>query len=108
MRIGIMIGADGTRATIDDVVERAIHGMDRLIRDLLDVSRLEADGLSVDRSAVPVAPLLADLCEQFEELARSKRLRLECRAAEGLPPVFADRMRLNQVRPTVRRIHPKR
>ena len=79
-----------------DVVQRAIQSMDRLIRDLLDVSRLEAGGLPLDRSAVTVEPLLSDLCEQFGELARSKQVRLEWAVDGGLPPVLADRARLAQ------------
>jgi signal transduction histidine kinase len=86
----------GSDARPLDVVQRAIQSMDRLIRDLLDVSRLEAGGLPLDRSAVAVDALLADLCEQFGELARSKRVRLEWSAERGLPPVLADRARLAQ------------
>jgi signal transduction histidine kinase len=70
--------------------------MNRLIRDLLDVSRLEAGGLPLDRSAVAVDALLADLFEQFGELARSKQVRLEWSAEKDLPPVLADRTRLAQ------------
>ena len=79
-----------------DVVQRAIQSMDGLIRDLLDVSRLEAGGLPLDRSAVAVEALLADLFEQFGELARSKEVRLEWSAEKDLPSVLADRARLAQ------------
>jgi signal transduction histidine kinase len=48
-----------------DLMQRGAKDMDRLIQDLLDVSRMEAGGLELDRSQVPLAPLLADLQEQF-------------------------------------------
>ena len=78
------------------IMERAVKGMDRLVRDLLDVSRVEAGGLRLEPSPVPVTALLSELQDEFAELAGSRGVRLECAAGEGLPPVRADRPRLLQ------------
>jgi signal transduction histidine kinase len=71
--------------------------MERLVRDLLDVSRLEAGGLRLERSAVAVGDLLAELVDEFAEQAEAAAVTLRASPAEGLPPVNADRARLRQV-----------
>jgi signal transduction histidine kinase len=79
-----------------DVIRRAVRGMDNLVRDLLDVSRLEAGGLRLERSRVPVPALVAELVDSFEDVARSRGVQLEGSADEALPEVEADRQRLLQ------------
>jgi signal transduction histidine kinase len=79
-----------------DLIQRGVKDMDRLIQDLLDVSRMEAGGLQLDRSQLPLAPLLAELQEQFGELARSRGVALACGADPAIPHVLADRRRLVQ------------
>jgi signal transduction histidine kinase len=79
-----------------ELMQRGVKDMDRLIQDLLDVSRLEAGGLEVDRSQLPLAPLLAELREEFGELARSRGVELACHADPAVPQVLADRRRLVQ------------
>jgi signal transduction histidine kinase len=79
-----------------DLMQRGVKDMDRLIQDLLDVSRMEAGGLELDRSQLPLAPLLAELQEQFGDLARSRGVALACDADPAIPHVLADRRRLVQ------------
>jgi signal transduction histidine kinase len=79
-----------------DVMQRGVRDMDRLIQDLLDVSRMEGGALRVERSELPLAPLLAELQEQHAELARAKGVSLSCRADTEIPYVLADRKRLVQ------------
>lgn len=78
------------------IMERAVKAMDRLVRDLLDVSRLEAGGLRLELAPVALPAMLSELAEEFAELATSRGVRLECAAADGLSPVPADRPRLLQ------------
>jgi signal transduction histidine kinase len=78
------------------IMERAVKGMDRLVRDLLDVSRLEAGAFRVELAPVAVPTLLADLAEEFAELSASRGVRLERAVAEDVPPARADRARLLQ------------
>jgi signal transduction histidine kinase len=60
------------------------------------VSRMEAGGLQLDRSQLPLPPLLAELQEQFGELARSRGVALACDADPAIPHVLADHRRLVQ------------
>lgn len=78
------------------LMQRGVKDMDRLIEDLLDVSRMEAGALQVNRTELPLAPLLAELEEQFAELARSKGVELACRTDPPSLHVLADRRRLTQ------------
>ena len=79
-----------------DLMQRGVKDMDRLIQDLLDVSRMEAGGLQLDRSQLPLAPLLSEVEEQFRELARTRGVGLACHADPAIPNVLADPRRLVQ------------
>lgn len=78
-------------------IYRASEQMHRLIRDLLDVSRIEAGGLSIDATPTPVEELVRRAREIAAPLARDASLDLETSVEEGLPPVRVDRDRILQV-----------
>lgn len=78
-------------------IRRAAERMNRMIRDLLDVSRIEAGGLSVDARPIPVSRLVDDAEEMARPLAREASLRLETKVEYDLPRVRADRDRILQV-----------
>jgi signal transduction histidine kinase len=78
------------------IIERAAKAAERLVRDLLDVSRLEAGGLRLERSPVSVPELLAELVEEFAEQAASRKVALGSCPEPDLPPANADRARLRQ------------
>jgi PAS domain S-box-containing protein len=78
---------------------RAIRGsvdrMDRLIQDLLNVSRLEAGRMAVETRPEPAAALLQEALEAARPLA--SQLQLCTDVPEALPWVRVDRERLLQV-----------
>lgn len=92
--------ADGT---IDGTPElylrlvRETRRLERLIHDLQELSKAEAGYLSIDSQAVSLRPLLASLVERFSDqlLEQGPSLQLDC--PKDLPPVFADRDRLEQI-----------
>ncbi len=79
------------------MVRRAVERMNRLIGDLLDVTRLEAGRLVLEQEAVAVRDLLAQTAESWQAIATEHGLTLDV----GSPPetlgVFADRSRVLQV-----------
>jgi len=80
------------------IIRRAVDRANRLIQDLLDVSRIDAGGFSV--ATEPIAPeaLLADACEAMAPTAAAANVQLTCSSgAADLPDVMADRERLQQV-----------
>ena len=86
----------GGKDNLDRIV-RSVRRANRLIEDLLDVTRVEAGALPLARAAMPVKPALAEAVagQQLAASAASIELRLEI--AESLPEVWADRHRVLQV-----------
>jgi PAS domain S-box-containing protein len=73
--------------------DRAVH----LIEDLLDVAKIEAGRLVVQRVPEDVVPLLDEAIELHRPLAEARGLVLEREAEEGLPRVLVERNRVLQV-----------
>ena len=78
---------------LDDVLGEADH-MNRLVEDLLLLSRLDAGRLTVERLVAPLAGLLGDAQRQVGRLASERGVRVELDEAAGA--VWADPTRLRQ------------
>jgi PAS domain S-box-containing protein len=78
-------------------IERAASRMNRLIQDLLVITRLEAGHLSIDARGVSTSQVVAEAVESHASLAASKSCVLRAELAPGLPDVWADRDRLLQI-----------
>jgi PAS domain S-box-containing protein len=91
-------GGDGEAAAgrIRAVLRSAAR-MDRLVQDLLDITRIESGRLVLDCRPVQVAPLLDDARDSLAPLAAEAGQRLAVEVEEGVPPVYGDRDRLHQV-----------
>jgi PAS domain S-box-containing protein len=76
---------------------QAANRMSYLIRDLLDVTLIEAGRLGIDSSRVPTRKLLVDFVEAQRPLASSASLELQLEVTSELPDVRADQHRLLQV-----------
>ncbi len=81
-----------------EVIEAAARRMNRLIADLLDVTRLEG-GKRLPIQPAPLDP--SELLREAEELFRSQAgaasISIDCDPVESLPLVYADRHRVMQV-----------
>jgi signal transduction histidine kinase len=86
----------GARRQIERI-SRSAEQMERLIQDLLDVSRAEAGHLALQVERLEAGALLEEVVEAHRALAAQRGLRLEARVAPGLPPVAGDRGRVLQV-----------
>lgn len=80
-----------------ETIQRALTQMRRLINDLLDVTRIEAGHLSVEQAPVDTNSLLHDIMESQWDVAGAASVALRLEAADDLPPVCADRLRISQV-----------
>lgn len=80
-----------------ETIRRAASRMNHLIRDLLDITSMEAERLSVETSRLPTAALVADALEAQRPLASAASIDLRLDLARDLPDVLADRDRMLQV-----------
>lgn len=79
------------------MIGRAAERMNRLIQDLLEVSRAEAGPLTVTPAPEPAGSLVGEACSSLAHAAAARSIRLSCEPGEGLPRVRADRDRILQV-----------
>jgi len=80
-----------------EIIRRSAKELDRLISDLLDVSRIESGTFVIRAAPVHVRALLDEAQQLFEPLARARQIALDVGTAADLPPVAGDRDRLVQV-----------
>jgi signal transduction histidine kinase len=71
--------------------------MNRMIQDLLDIARIEAGQLGIDRSRVPTRELILDAVAAQKPIAAAASLQLHMEVAHDVPDIWADRNRLLQV-----------
>ncbi|MDO8501824.1 MAG: ATP-binding protein [Gemmatimonadaceae bacterium] len=102
MLSGVMLDREREEALAPDIAEyasvirQAAEQMDTLIRDLLDVTRVEAGQLKVDTARENTEELLSDALRTLAPVAAEKSLTLRLNAPNDLPFVMADRERVAQ------------
>ena len=68
-----------------------------IIQGILDISRIEAGGVTLDRTRFDVADPIQSALTTVTPAARRKRLRLETELDSPLPQLYADRDKVRQV-----------
>jgi two-component system sensor histidine kinase KdpD len=84
-----------TRNELLDLVSDEAERLDRLVANLLSLSRIEAGALDPDRSAVAMDELLGDAVRRHKRLLRDRRLQID--VPFTLPLVHADYTLVEQV-----------
>jgi signal transduction histidine kinase len=105
LALRVFLDEDGERGAEGDrmerlalgAMERAAARMQRLIHDLLDLSRADGGKLSLHARPTHPATLVGDALDAHSTIAASKRITLEGEAASALPEVSVDRGRIDQV-----------
>ncbi len=80
-----------------DVIRRNGRRLTLLINDLLDVSRMDAGTLKLDRQKFDIRDLLEELAESFQPIFEAKRQSVRLAFSESPLFVDADRERIAQV-----------
>jgi PAS domain S-box-containing protein len=78
-----------------EVIEEEADRLARMIDDLLDASRMQAGGLSLNRADVSLPNLAARVIERFA--TQSKKHKLLADFPEKFPVILADETRIEQV-----------
>lgn len=102
MLVGAILARERETELPPDVIEyskvtmAAAEQMDSLIRDLLDVTRIEAGRMNVEAEPTRVTEMLTDALRTLTPVAAAKSITLHLSADGSLPPVRADRERIRQ------------
>lgn len=81
-----------------DVIHQETLTLSHLIDDLFTVARVEASVLPLDTRPVALASLIRERVASMHEAAwRQRKIVVQTRLSDGLPPVVADPTRLRQV-----------
>lgn len=87
---------DAQRSFLETVRSNADR-MNKLVSDLLDVSRIESGRMRLDVGVVSIQQVIEDALRTIRGQIEAKKQRLELDIASDLPPVKADRDRLVQI-----------
>jgi signal transduction histidine kinase len=96
VREGLMGGVNPAQQDMLDLAKRNIDRLVRLVRNLLDVSKLEAGKMDLRKSPIDFPALLTEILQTFQTEMSKRGIRLETRIAAG-PPVACDRDRIAEV-----------
>ena len=88
---------NGDRRATAAAIEKTAKRMNRLIQDLLDVSKSEAGRLSVERTCVSASEIVRDAVAAQLRLAAEASIELRIEIPSDLPDVRGDRDRLFQI-----------
>jgi signal transduction histidine kinase len=95
-----MIGADSLTDQQKDFLKVIINNvdrMDRLVSDLLDVSRIEAGRIRLEIGDVSIKEVIEDVLESVDTQIKAKNLQLKLDIESPLPIVRADYGRMVQI-----------
>lgn len=80
-----------------DIISANVDRMDRLVADLLDVSRIEAGRLRLEMGPVDLREVIDTVIQSVKAQIEAKQLTLQLKVPATLPLVWGDRGRLIQV-----------
>ncbi|MBI5480707.1 MAG: HAMP domain-containing protein [Deltaproteobacteria bacterium] len=80
-----------------EMIERNAERLQRLVEDLLDLSRIESREFKVALETVPVLPAVERVLQVFRDRAVARWVTLAAEVPADLPPARADRRALEQV-----------
>ncbi len=104
IREGVSQVAEGLRGEINDLQRRAldlalmgIERLGRIIDELLDLSKIEAGKVSLNRERMDAAVVAREVVAEFQAVAEDRQIDLRVSTPAGPVVLFADRDRLIQV-----------
>lgn len=96
LRDGLVAGPEAVSAYYAQMLGESLW-LQRLIRDLLELSRLQSDDFALEQKPVDLSELLGDVAMSARALCAGKGLRLSCEEPTAHPLVTGDYARLRQM-----------
>jgi signal transduction histidine kinase len=78
-------------------IREACRQMEHLVNSLLELSRLEAGQLRLERAPCAIGPLVSEVVEQFRGLAERRGQAMQASGGDGPPALALDRAKIMQV-----------
>ncbi len=104
LQMGILLLLEGSLGPMTERQQRVVQvcrddatRLDRLMRELLDLSKIESGHTVPVRTPVPASTLAHEAAESVRVQAEARGVRLNIDAPPGLPQVFADRQQIQRV-----------
>ena len=79
------------------IVKANIERLTRIIDDLLDMAKIEAGRILLNKGLVQIEPMMDHVMQSMRPLAESRQIRLAVRLPKVLPGVLADQDKITQV-----------
>ena len=73
------------------------RGMERLVGDLLELSRLQSGKTTINKSKIHISSLLTDVVKSLQTIADQKNIKVLYQSGPDLPPFLGDYDRLRQL-----------
>jgi len=86
-----------TRERFLSVVHDEARRMQRVVEDLISLSRIEAEKFTAPTEAVELEPLIEQASESARRMAEERGSPIVCAIADGLPAIAADRSQILQL-----------
>lgn len=87
---------NATQRRFLSTIRRSSDRLINLVNDLLDLSRLEAGRVQLDAHPLDARHLIEDTTANLANLFDARKQHVEIECEPGLPPILADRQRLEQ------------
>ncbi len=78
-------------------IEKETHRLETMVENILDLSRMDRNGLQVQPEMVAAGEIIAQVLDVYAETAKQKAISLRNRALAPLPSLWADKNHLIQV-----------
>ena len=86
-----------TRERFLSVVHDEARRMQRVVEDLISLSRIEAEKFTAPTEAVELEPLIGQASESARRMAEERNSPIVCAIGDGLPAIAADRSQILQL-----------
>jgi signal transduction histidine kinase len=95
--LAAILRVNGKEREIGEEIDHAAQRMNRLIQDLLDITRLDSGRFSIRPTRLDAVQTISGLLATEGALARASAVELQADMAPNLPQIWADEDRLLQV-----------
>ena len=92
-----MAQTEEERIELVDLIKKNNAHLLRLFDDMVNMSRLEAGGATLQKTRFELPILLDDMADQYAERAEEKGLRIVVESLDDIPTIYTDRERLAEI-----------